>query len=140
MEGVVVGTDRGRECRGTDARGGGPVRRRLAGDPGTRAAWSRSPASSTSSWDGGTQAHAAAAHTASSLCLSGAALGARTRTAPPPHRTAPRESCGVCTRVSLETLVRSREADKYDKEIDILGLGGCGLVLIQDASGCLYVS
>ena len=46
----------------------------------------------------------------------------------------------MCTRVSLETPVRSREADKYDKEIDILGLGGCGLVLIQDASGCLYVS
>ena len=33
-----------------------------------------------------------------------------------------------------------READRYDKEIDILGLGGCGLVLIRDSSGSLYVS
>jgi len=32
-----------------------------------------------------------------------------------------------------------REGVKYDREIDILGLGGCGLVLIQDTSGCQYV-
>lgn len=32
-----------------------------------------------------------------------------------------------------------REEDRYDKEIDILGKGGCGLVLVKDKTGCIYV-
>ena len=96
MEGVVVGTNRGRECRGTDARGGGPVRRRLAGDPGTRAAWSRSPASSTSSWDGGTQAHAGLL----TLPLPSVCLALRSGRVPAPHhRTAPHRTAGKLRRV-----------------------------------------
>ena len=33
-----------------------------------------------------------------------------------------------------------REEDRFDKEIDTLGAGGCGLVLVKDKTGSLYVS
>ena len=33
-----------------------------------------------------------------------------------------------------------RKEDKFDREIDVLGQSGCGLVLVKDPSGCLYVS
>ena len=33
-----------------------------------------------------------------------------------------------------------REDEQYDKEAEILGKGGYGLVLVKDRTGCLYVS
>jgi hypothetical protein len=48
---------------------------------------------------------------------------------------------GACrVHAAVTFLVADREEERYDKEADILGKGGCGLVLVKDRTGCLYVS